>query len=120
MSGAAWVILSWRYGDDSADPTDSDFEAALREVFEQYPDDHEHPDAWLRYGFDDGPMYVLTFFCDRTASFEEWADQDHGSRLAPEREARDVTLAEALALCKQLASGDLEAVRTWRWIMALA
>lgn len=87
-------------------------------MFHQYPDDDEHPDAWLGHGYDDGPLYVLAFTAGRVARFDEYADQDSTERLAPEPEARDVTDEEAMALWKQLASGDVEAVRAWRWTVA--
>jgi len=110
-----WVILTKRFGGDFSNPTAAELEGALHELFAQDASDSEHPDAWLRYGYDDGPTCVLTFTYRRGARFEEWADQDYGSELVPRREARDVSDAEALTLWKHLASGDLEAVRTWRW-----
>jgi len=110
-----WVILSTRYGGSIRSPTKAQLADALRELFDPSVDDEEHGDAWLRYGNDDGPMFVLTFTCGRMARFEEWADQDYEVELVPQREANDITDGEALSLWTCLASGDMQAVRDWRW-----
>jgi len=110
-----WVILTTRYGTDVRSPTESQFIAALRELFDPRVDDEEHGDAWLRYGNDDGPMFVLTFTCGHTARFEEWADQDFEVELAPPRESAPISDSEALNLWMRLSAGDLQAVRDWRW-----
>lgn len=110
-----WVILTTRYGTDVGSPTEAQFIAALRELFDPRVDDEEHGDAWLRYGSDDGPMFVLTFTAAHTARFEEWADQDFEVELAPARESAPISDADALNLWMRLSAGDVQGVRDWRW-----
>jgi hypothetical protein len=110
-----WVILTKRYSADIRGPTAAQLSDALRELFDPGVDDEEHGAASLRYGNDDGPMFVMEFTCGRIARFEEWADQDYGRELAPPRETTVNGDAEALCLWTLLASGDLQAVRNWHW-----
>lgn len=115
------VHLTKRFGHGVPDPTEPELADALRELFDPTVDDEEHGAAWLSYAIffgkfqDEGPEFIVTFTCNRIARFEEWADHDFDEALATEREARDVTNEEALTLWKLLASGDLDAVRSWRW-----
>jgi hypothetical protein len=60
-----WSILSKRYGGDVRNPSSQDLASAVAELFiEKLPgvsaaDYEEHGSAFLRHGYDDGPMYVL-------------------------------------------------------------
>lgn len=40
-------------------------------------DYEEHPNIWLRYGFDEGPMYVLDLYRQGLVLFSKYADQDY-------------------------------------------
>jgi hypothetical protein len=77
-----WVILTARYGSDTSAPTNADLARAIEELYvEDLPgmtEAHyeEHGAAWIRHGFDDGPMYVLEVTRTGIVRFEEWADQD--------------------------------------------
>src|SRR5262249_31700824 len=60
-----WVILTRRYGDDTRSPTATQLAEAVAELYQETlpgmseGDYAEHGDASLRYGWDDGPMFVL-------------------------------------------------------------
>lgn len=120
MSGP-WVILSPRYGGDVRDPTADDLARAIRELYvEDLPgmmegDYEEHGAASLRYGFDEGPMYLLDVTRGGTVTFEEWADQDYDVPIAPPRVLTSVPSQAALKLWTLLAAGDIEQVRRHPW-----
>ncbi len=115
VTSHGWLILTKRYGADVRAPTAVELAEAVREVFDPTIDDEEHGAAFLRYGHDDGPMYVVELTCGRIARYVEWADQDDVEPLAPAREAEDVGDAEALQLWTLLSRGDVAALRGWRW-----
>src|SRR5262249_45055584 len=48
----------------------------------------EHGAASLRYGFDDGPMYVIEVDRLGRVRFEEWADQDYENELTETHSSR--------------------------------
>lgn len=117
----AWVILTTRYGTDIREPTSDHLRSALAEVYhEDHPamtggDYAEHPNAWLRYGFDSGPMYVLNVYRSRTVYFSQWADSDYENELKPEAEKINASEREALDLWELLAKGKIDEVKAWRW-----
>ncbi|MGY4827300.1 hypothetical protein ACVNIS_01830 [Sphaerotilaceae bacterium SBD11-9] len=112
-----WFILSKRYGGDIREPSVEEMRAALSEVYvETHPnltqaDYEEHPSAFVRYGTDSGPMYVLYIGRTKTATFEQWADQDFGDELAEPLSIEDVSLEAAIAMCSQLQKGQVDALR---------
>lgn len=116
-----WVILSLRYGGDIDDPTSDDLARAIRELYvEDLPgmtegDYEEHGAAFLRHGFDDGPMSVLYDRRGGIVTFEEWADRDFNVPLAPARVMTSVTPQVALGLWMCLAGGRIEQVRDHAW-----
>ncbi len=111
-----WVILAERYGGDTADPSDADLSRAVDELFDEdlegmeEGDYEEHPDAWLRYGFDEGPMYIITGSRDETATLEKYADQDYEELLASL--VVDVDRRTLLQLWKWLARGEVERIKS--------
>jgi hypothetical protein len=60
-----WCYLRCRYGGDTGAPTRGEISAAVKELYEESlpgmteGDYEEHGSASLRYGYDEGPMYVL-------------------------------------------------------------
>ena len=104
-----WCILTTRMGRDIRQPTDADLERALTEVFCAH--DPEHPNAWLRLGRDEGPMFVLDVYDSRKIVFEQWADPDFDSSLAPQIALTEVHPEVALELWRSLRRGDVDAVR---------
>jgi len=119
MSQSGWVILRRLYGASRRDPSSEELAAAIRELFvENLPgmteaDYAEHPDASLRYGHDDGPMYVLEIDRHGKATFQEWADQDYETELAPARVLR-LSQDDALRVWTLLASRNVDGVRRFR------
>jgi hypothetical protein len=97
-------------------PSPSELNNAVTELFhEDAPDmteaDYaEHGVAHLRYGFDDGPMYVLEVSRTGKATLEEWADQDFEQELRPARTI-SVTAQQAVDLWRLLTDGKIDAVR---------
>ena len=75
----------------------------------------EHGAAFLRYGYDDGPMYVVEVNRLREVRFEEWADQDFEQELVPSRTMQDVPEAHALQLWSWLAEGQIDQLRSQAW-----
>ncbi len=108
-----WCILTTRMGADIDDPTETDLRHALEDVFSAHDD--EHPNAWLRLGSDDGPMFVLDVYGSRRIEFEQWADADFDVALAPKNTLGDVRLEVAIQLWQALRRGDVEAVRGAAW-----
>jgi hypothetical protein len=117
----AWAILTTRYGADIREPTFDQLRSALAEVYhEDHPsmtegDYAQHPNAWLRYGFDTGPMYILNVYRSRTVYLSQWADSDYENQLAPEAEKIDVAEPEAYQLWERLATGRIDEVKAWGW-----
>ena len=113
----SWCYLQYRYGEEKKAPTREDIAAALEQLNEENLPGmaeagyEEHGSASLRYGYDEGPMYVLDITRHGTARWEEWADQDFDMVLRPMMEMNSLSREKALLLCEQLAAGDIEAVR---------
>jgi len=116
-----WVILARRYGDGIRNPSVAILAEAVAELYhEELPgmtqgDYAEHGAASLRYGYDDGPMYVIEVSRLGEVTLEEWADQDHEQELAPPRRLRKVPEHQALRLWSWLADGQIDRVRSQPW-----
>lgn len=116
-----WVILTRRYGADTRSPTLAQLAEAIAELYhEMLPDMNlgdyaEHGTASLRYGYDEGPMYVLEVNRLHEVTLEEWADQDYEQRIAPRRIRREVPQKQAVRLWNWLAEGQIDRVRQQPW-----
>lgn len=108
-----WWILTTRWGVDIVSPTTAQLQGALEEVFSAK--DPEHPNSWLRFGRDNGPMFVLDVYEGGTVVFEEWADTEFELELASPRQLTGATQAIALRLWQLLRQGDLPAIRATDW-----
>src|ERR1700728_1764711 len=107
-STAAWVILTSRYGAETCQPSEDDLAQAIDELLNEniagateaaYA---EHPNAWLRYGFDEGPMLLLETNRQRTVTFSKFSDQDATDALTAYT-ARNMERDAMLSLWKRLA-----------------
>jgi hypothetical protein len=116
-----WVILTRRYGDDIRSPSAAQLAEAVAELYQEAlpgmteGDYAEHGAASLRYGYDDGPMYVLEVSRLGDVRLEEWADQDFEQELAPPRTMHEVPEEQALQLWSWLAEGQTNRVRSQPW-----
>jgi hypothetical protein len=116
MDLTAWVISTTRWGKDIRAPEEATLDVALRDVYHESTGEmiaasyEEHPNAWLRYGFDEGPVFVLDVYRTGRIVFDQWADQDFEKRLAPES-SMNVAEAEARQLWRWLAQGETGKVR---------
>jgi hypothetical protein len=119
--GQPWVILERRYGDGTRSPNVAQLTEAIVELYhETLPGMTEggyaeHGAASLRYGYDDGPMYVLEVNRLGEVTLEEWADQDYERALSPPRRMREVPEDQAIQLWTWLAEGLLDRIRSQPW-----
>lgn len=114
-----WCYLLYRYGNETGAPTRDEISAAVKELYEESSpsmtegDYEEHGAASLRYGYDEGPMFVLEITRHGTAIWEEWADQDYKVELCPEKEVKSLPQEKAVLLWEQLAEGKIDLVRAY-------
>lgn len=114
-----WCYLLYRYGEETEAPTLDEISAAVKELYEENlpgmteGDYEEHGAASLRYGYDEGPMYVLEITRHGIARWEEWADQDYEMELCPMKEVKSLPQEKAVLLWEKLATGKAEIVRTY-------
>jgi hypothetical protein len=112
-----WVILERRFGDSIHNPSMAELSASIRELYhENLPgltagDNEEHGSASLRYGYDDGPMFVIAVTRSGVVTFEEWSDQDYGQEVRPPLSRESVPEHQALDLFKRLARGEINVLR---------
>ncbi|MCW8130919.1 MAG: hypothetical protein KIS92_11255 [Planctomycetota bacterium] len=117
-----WTILTTRYGEDCTSPGAENLLAAIAELYhENLPDMNdgdykEHPSAWLRIGYVNGPMHVIHINRHGEAIFEEWADQDFDKELAPPRRMAGISEQHAFQLWAWLAEGNLACIRSQPWL----
>lgn len=84
----AWVTLTNVDGRDIAAPTEQQLSAALAELYgkrRKGSSESEPASAALRFGYDDGLMYVAEVSSTGELCFEEWSDSDCELALAPPR-----------------------------------
>ena len=118
---ASWFILTSRYGGDTRDPTAEQLRRALADVYHENDpsmteaDYAEHPNAWLRYGFDDGPMYVLNVYRGGNVYFAQWADPDYERELESESVRINASESEARQLWELLAAGRIDEIKGRGW-----
>jgi len=112
----AWVILTGADGRDIAAPTDKQLAAALAELYLRRAKGvpAETASAALRFGYDDGLMYVAEVSSKGEISFEEWSDRDCEIALARPRRM-SASQAEALQLWCLLARRQVSKIRELAW-----
>jgi hypothetical protein len=116
MSSSAWTILTKRYGEDIHQPSDVVLADAANELFVENivgmteADYAEHPSAWLRHGFDNGPVFVVEASRKGDVFLFKYADQDDADPVA-ESAIHGVSQEQLLSLWRLLAQGDVEQIR---------
>jgi hypothetical protein len=114
MSEIGWSHLYSRFG-SCRETIEENIRLAVREMFhEDHPDllegDYvEHSNAWIDYGFDDGPIYTLTVHRFGKLTLEKRMDQDDIEAIES-FQLDNVTEDRCIQLCKSLVSGDLKFV----------
>lgn len=118
----SFLILSRRFGGDTRDPSDSELEDALRQVFiEDDPqlteaDYEEHRGAFLRFGSDEGPMFVVYVYRHGDVVLEQWADADYEDELVAELHLHHVTFDDALRFWKLASDQNISGLRQEPWV----
>lgn len=108
-----WTILTGRFGSDVRNPCKDDLRYALAQLY--YETDpgislaayETHPDARLRWGQDNGPLFVLTVDRYGRMTFEQWADLNFEQIIAPPSHRDNVSVDDALLFWKMLIAGDI-------------
>lgn len=109
----AWTILTGRFGSDVRAPRKDDLRYALDQLYHETDPGisqtayETHPDARLRWGQDNGPLFVLTVNRHGRMTFEQWTDQDMDEVMAPPCHRDNVSFDDALLFCKMLIAGDI-------------
>ena len=107
----AWVTLTGVDGRDIAAPTDKQLAAELAVL---YARPGETASAALRFGYDDGLMYVAEVSSSGECSFEEWSDRDCELALARPRRML-ASQKQALQLWSMLARRQVSKIRELGW-----
>jgi len=117
-----WAILTKRYGEDIRQPSDAQLSKAIDELYiENLPgmterDYQEHSEAFLRLGFDEGPMYVTTATRNgRKVILEEWKDTDYEEEQCPPKTMQNISKDQVFNLFKFLAQGNIDLIRNNKW-----
>jgi hypothetical protein len=113
----AWVTLTSADGRDTPAPTEQQLAAALAELFVQRKKGDPLPEpvsAALRFGYDDGLMYVAEVSSTGDIRFEEWSDSDCELALA---EPRRMKASPALAqqVWSMMAKRQVSRIRELEW-----
>jgi hypothetical protein len=113
----AWVVLTGPDGRETAAPSDTELAAALSELSapQQGGAEREPAVAALRFGYDDGLMYVAEVNSKGEINFEEWSDRDCEIALADPRRMH-ADQAQALQLWSMLAHRQVAKIRALDWI----
>lgn len=120
----SFLILSDRFGSDTRDPTESELEDALRSVYiEDHPqlseaDYKEHPGAFLRFGSDEGPMFVVYVYRRGEIVLEQWADTDFEAELVAPLYLHRVSLEDALRLWNLAKDRNISSLREESWALS--
>lgn len=113
----AWLTLTSADGQHIAAPTDQQLAAALNQVYALARKHHggdEPATAALRFGYDDGLMYVAEVSSTGELCFEEWSDRDCELALAAPRRMRG-DQAKAQELWALMARRQVSRIRELNW-----
>ncbi|HEY0061869.1 MAG TPA: hypothetical protein VGC21_07095 [Telluria sp.] len=117
----AWLTLTGVDGRDFAAPSEAQLSAVLDQLYagrapgaRQAAADTEPASAALRFGYDDGLMYVAEISSDGECRFEEWSDRDCELALAAPRRMR-ASLAQAREVWNMMARRQVSRIRELPW-----
>ncbi|MBC7452807.1 MAG: hypothetical protein H7335_03725 [Massilia sp.] len=113
----AWVTLTSTDGRNISAPSEQQLAAALAELYgarKKATADADPACAVLRFGYDDGLMYVAEVSSTGDVSFEEWSDSDCELALAAPRRMR-ATEAQAGEVWAMMARRQVSRIRALAW-----
>jgi hypothetical protein len=111
----AWVTLTSVDGRDIAAPTEQQLAAALADLYGRPKQgDPEPASAALRFGYDDGLMYVAEVSSTGDIRFEEWSDSDCELALAAPRRMQ-ASFDQARELWTLMARRQVSRIRELAW-----
>jgi hypothetical protein len=113
----AWVTLTGVDGRDIAAPSEAQLAATLAALFTRRKRGAPEPEpasAALRFGYDDGLMYVSEVSSNGELSFEEWSDRDCEIALAAPRRMQ-ANQAQAREVWAMLARRQVSRIRELPW-----
>jgi len=113
----AWVTLTGADGREISAPTEAQLAAALTTVFggrKKASPDAEPASATLRFGYDDGLMYVADISSNGELRFEEGSDRDCEIALASPRRMQ-ASLAQAREVWAMMARRQVSRIRELPW-----
>ncbi|UUZ49688.1 hypothetical protein LP420_05575 [Massilia sp. B-10] len=109
----AWVTLTGVDGREIAAPTEAQLAATLAALYAARKGE-EPASATLRFGYDDGLMYVADISSNGELSFEEWSDRDCEIALAALRRMQ-ASLAQAREVWGMMARRQVSRIRDLPW-----
>lgn len=113
----AWVTLTSVDGRSIAAPTEQQLAATLAELYtrpKRGAPDPEPASAALRFGYDDGLMYVAEVSSTGELRFEEWSDSDCELALATPRRMK-ASQAQAREVWAMMARRQVSKIRDLAW-----
>ena len=113
----AWVTLTSVDGRNIAAPTEQQLAAALAELYgrrRKGAAEAELASAALRFGYDDGLMYVAEVTSAGEISFEEWSDSDCELALASPRRMQ-ASQAQASEVWTMMTRRQVSKIRALAW-----
>jgi hypothetical protein len=113
----AWVTLTGVDGREIAAPTEAQLAATLAALYGARKKGAAAPEpasAALRFGYDDGLMYVAELSSSGELSFEEWSDRDCEIALAAPRRMH-ASLAQAREVWGMMARRQVSRIRDLPW-----
>lgn len=113
----AWVILTRADGRDIASPSEQQLATALTELYRQSMPGGSPADlasAVVRFGYDDGLMYVAEVNSAGDISFEEWSDSDCELALATPRRMKG-SQEQAQELWMMMSRRQVSKIRELAW-----
>ena len=111
----AWLTLTRLDGREIAAPTDKQLASTLTELYALGKNGGAEPaTAALRFGYDDGLMYVAEVSSSGAIRFEEWSDRDCELALADPR-CMQASKAKALELWSLMARRQVSRIRELPW-----
>ena len=102
-----WSNLTTCFGNGVLNPSDSELQQSIIELFESHND--EHPDAWVECGSENGPLCSISIYSSGYAVFTKYSDADMSEELE-NRRIENVTQDVAFKLWKSLISSRLNEI----------